>query len=345
MTEPRLSICIPTFNFGRFLGQTLNSVVDQAEDNVEIVVVDGASTDDTRNVVEKFMDRCDGITYYRRDQNMGVDRDLAKAVELARGTYCWLMSADDVLVPGGLSHMVRETEGEQDIYLCNRILCDANLHPIAPQFWLGRATESRVFDLSNREQLHEYLKLARSVGALFSFISSIVVRRKRWLESICDESFVGSNYAHVQRLFEMPGPRRIKYVRDPIVFCRGDNDSFLRQGRVRRFLIDLQAYERVADMVCGEDATLQAKFRRIMRREHRWYKWIRVRGELGSSEEWASFRRHLERFGYSKWSLWLIERVGNWPIAVRLAHAGWRISRSMSRRWNQTYRGIRAARR
>lgn len=44
MDHPRLSICIPTYNFGEFIGETLDSIVCQATDETEIVIVDGAST-------------------------------------------------------------------------------------------------------------------------------------------------------------------------------------------------------------------------------------------------------------------------------------------------------------
>ena len=54
MDDIRLSICIPTYNFGEFIGATLQSIIKQATDEVEIVVVDGASTDNTAEVVRAF---------------------------------------------------------------------------------------------------------------------------------------------------------------------------------------------------------------------------------------------------------------------------------------------------
>jgi len=52
MNRPRLSICIPTYNFGRFIGETLDSILPQATEDVEVTVVDGASTDNTADIVE-----------------------------------------------------------------------------------------------------------------------------------------------------------------------------------------------------------------------------------------------------------------------------------------------------
>jgi abequosyltransferase len=57
MNGIRLSICIPTYNFGEFIGETLKSVTDQARNGVEIIVVDGASTDNTAEIVRDFQRR------------------------------------------------------------------------------------------------------------------------------------------------------------------------------------------------------------------------------------------------------------------------------------------------
>ena len=54
MGNIRLSVCIPTYNFGEFIGETLESIVGQATDEVDIIIVDGASTDNTEQVVHQI---------------------------------------------------------------------------------------------------------------------------------------------------------------------------------------------------------------------------------------------------------------------------------------------------
>lgn len=99
MNAIRLSVCIPTYNFGAFIGATLDSIDGQATDEVEIVV-DGASKDNTAQVVQQVEQSFARLRYCRRDVKGGVDADLALALELARVDYCWLMSSDDVLASG-----------------------------------------------------------------------------------------------------------------------------------------------------------------------------------------------------------------------------------------------------
>src|SRR5438034_11114844 len=97
MSSLRLSVCIPTYNFGAFIGAKLDSIVAQATGELEIVIVDGASTDDTAHVVQQIGHVFPRLRFYRRDINGGEDEELAKAVALPRGDYCRLLSVDQVL--------------------------------------------------------------------------------------------------------------------------------------------------------------------------------------------------------------------------------------------------------
>ena len=72
MEHPRLSICIATFERGKFIAQTLDSILAQWQPGVEIVVVDGASRDDTPQVIEPYLTRQPGVRYHREAENSGV---------------------------------------------------------------------------------------------------------------------------------------------------------------------------------------------------------------------------------------------------------------------------------
>src|SRR5271165_2413917 len=102
----RLSVCIPTYNFGAFIGETLESILPQVEEGVEVIVLDGGSDDDTSVVVESLQQRYPSLRYERRDERGGIDRDIARTVDLARGEYCWLFCADDVMKPGAIGRML-----------------------------------------------------------------------------------------------------------------------------------------------------------------------------------------------------------------------------------------------
>ena len=318
MNTIRLSICIPTYNFGAFIGKTLESVIRQATDEVEIVVVDGASTDNTVEIVRDFQRRFPRLIYHLLDKKGGIDKDIAKTVELAQGDYCWLLSSDDVLKDGAIDRMLRETAAGHDVYLCNRTECDINLNPVYNRSWLSRKTDDAVFDLSVRSDLLHYLNEAQSIGALFSYMSAIIVLRKKWNEPGYNERFTGTNYAHAFRLFTMLlKGGKLKYIKDPLVLSRGENDSFLQKGVVQRFLIDLNGYQFLGSHFFHDNETRQA-FHAVIRREFRWYVFAGVRSEAGK-DEWNAIERTLLSLGYSQSSLRVVGILGSSSHIVWLA--------------------------
>ena len=91
MTHPQLSVCIATLNRAKFIGETLDSIISQATDEVEIVIVDGGSSDNTAEIVEQYHQKFPRLHYLKLLKKGGVDQDYCRAVELASGDYCWLL--------------------------------------------------------------------------------------------------------------------------------------------------------------------------------------------------------------------------------------------------------------
>ncbi len=97
---PLFSICIPCFNHGRYIGQTLESVLSQDFDDYEIVVADNASTDNSRDVVRSFCDP--RIRLIENRFNIGFAPNLQQVTRHARGRYLNVLSSDDIMNPGAL---------------------------------------------------------------------------------------------------------------------------------------------------------------------------------------------------------------------------------------------------
>jgi abequosyltransferase len=318
MSRLRLSVCIPTHNFGAFIGTTLDSIVRQATDEIEIVIVDGASTDSTAQVVQKVGQVFPRLRFDRRDINGGVDADLAKAVELAGGDYCWLMSGDDVLAPRAMKRILDELEEEHDVYLCNRTECDRDLAPITKKLWLARNCRDEAFRFSSNADFVQYFRKARSLGALFSYISSIITRRDKWLAVRPDERLTGSHYAHAFRLFSLlQNGGSLKYIRDSLVLCRGDNDSFAGNGMLERIALDLDGFELLASRLFDEPPVREA-FKAVMRREHVWFHLAGLRNGTTDSV-WHAFERKLLVYNYSPVQLYIAKKLAAWPFILPLA--------------------------
>ena len=307
----RLSICMPTHNYGPYIDTAIRSILGQIEPGVEIVVLDSGSVDQTRDVVEKLAASHRCARYVYQPERGGIDRDLARSVELASGEYCWLLSADDALAPGALRRIMDEFERGHDILLANRIWCDSNLRPVRPEAWLTGANRDRVVNFSRVDESLAYLEDAHSLGALFSFMSCIGFRREAWMRARVDASLIGTNYTHVQRLFGMGRDgARLKYIAAPLVLCRGGSDSFSEAGLASRLLIDLQGFLELARSIFPDNEALQAAFRAVVKREHPWSRWVRARSETRDAARWKEIERLLVVYGFNSAQLFLINALG-----------------------------------
>lgn len=88
--SPLISVIIPTFNYGAFIGACLDSIRAQTYANLEIIVVDDGSTDDTAAVVASFPE-----ARYVRQENAGVSAARNKGLSLSQGEYVAFIDADD----------------------------------------------------------------------------------------------------------------------------------------------------------------------------------------------------------------------------------------------------------
>jgi glycosyltransferase involved in cell wall biosynthesis len=93
--RPLVSVVIPAYNAGRFLKPALESVFGQTYDNLEVVLVDDGSTDDTPDVAAAYADRI----VYRRRPNGGLAAARNTGLELARGELIAWFDADDICMP------------------------------------------------------------------------------------------------------------------------------------------------------------------------------------------------------------------------------------------------------
>jgi abequosyltransferase len=267
MNPIRLSICMPTYNFGKFIGDSLDSIIRQATDEVEIVVVDGASTDNTSEVVRSFQARFPRLYYHRLDKRGGIDRDMARTVDLARGDYCWLFSSDDLMRKNALREVLEEIRLGFDLYLVGLTLCTLDMQPFA-QHRVLRLRGDAEFDLAKEQDRLRYFELAETTTAFFSFMGSLIVRRARWDAIRFNEGFDGSLWAHVARLFEMvPQGLRLKYLSRSYLDKRGDNDSFMDKGFAHRYRAAIEGYDRLAHTFFGETSIESFHIRRAVRNE------------------------------------------------------------------------------
>jgi len=97
------SIVVPSYNQGRFISQTLDSILEQSFRPLEIVIVDGASTDGTIEVLKEYARRYPAEVRWISEKDNGPADAVNKGLALVRGEYIGIQSSDDFYYPGALA--------------------------------------------------------------------------------------------------------------------------------------------------------------------------------------------------------------------------------------------------
>src|SRR5690349_8083201 len=98
MSSPNVSVLVPTYNYARFLDKAIQSVLRQTYKNFELIIVDDNSTDDTDQVVQKYL-ADERVSYHKNSSNLGLPGNWNKCLSLAKGTYIKFLMADDEFHP------------------------------------------------------------------------------------------------------------------------------------------------------------------------------------------------------------------------------------------------------
>ena len=114
MNTPLVSIVVPCYNYGHFLGQTLRNVQAQDYANWECIIVDDGSTDDTRSVA-KGLAETDNRFHYVYQDNKGLSAARNTGIDQSRGMYLQFLDSDDLIHHSKLSRQVAMLEAEPKI--------------------------------------------------------------------------------------------------------------------------------------------------------------------------------------------------------------------------------------
>jgi glycosyltransferase involved in cell wall biosynthesis len=217
-----LSICMPTMNRASFIGETLDSILPQLGEDMEVVVVDGGSGDGTAEVVGRRAAACPRIRYHvsavpgaPKPSNAGYDRDCDAAVKLAQGKYCWLLPDDDPLAPDALSALRKHLESGVALVVVNAEIRSQDLsRQLVPQR-MELAEDVAVV----RGDVNRLLKVA---GQYLSYAGGVVVRRDWWLARDRERHY-GCGFIHVATIFQSTAELDAVVVSRPLIRLRYGN--------------------------------------------------------------------------------------------------------------------------
>jgi glycosyltransferase involved in cell wall biosynthesis len=128
-----VSVVMPVYNTAYFLPEAIESIVNQTYRNIELVIVDDASEDDSWHVIDTYAQKDDRIVAVRNQVNVGVLHARNIGVERASGIYVAQMDSDDIALPERISRQVDFLEENPEYGACG-----SNIYEIDAAGEVGR---------------------------------------------------------------------------------------------------------------------------------------------------------------------------------------------------------------
>lgn len=114
-SSPLVSVVIPVFNAEKFIKEALMSMVNQTYQNLEIVVVDDCSTDESWKIVSELSKKYANIKIARNSTNSGIAKTVNRAIRLTKGEYLARLDADDIAMPYRISQELLYLQSHPDV--------------------------------------------------------------------------------------------------------------------------------------------------------------------------------------------------------------------------------------
>lgn len=134
-----VSICIPIYNRELLIQKALDSCLNQTYKNIEIVICDNASTDESKKVVMEYVKKDNRVKFFENHENIGALKNFKRTLELAKGNYALLLGSDDWISPDFVEGRIKGFE----------ICPDA-------AFISGPMTTNRIYDDNTYEKGVDY---------------------------------------------------------------------------------------------------------------------------------------------------------------------------------------------
>jgi glycosyltransferase involved in cell wall biosynthesis len=123
--QPLISVVVATFNGARYIREQLDSIIHQTYPNIEIVITDDQSTDETLSILEEYALKYSNIKLYQNETNLKYIKNFEKGMQLAKGDFIAPSDQDDVWELDKLA-VLMDNIGEHAIIYCNSVLMDAD---------------------------------------------------------------------------------------------------------------------------------------------------------------------------------------------------------------------------
>ena len=244
---PQVSVIVPSYNHGKYLAETIESVLAQTWADFELVIVDDASKDDSQEILRHYQGCDPRVRPFFHHENLGASQAVNHGLDLAEGAYFTFCGSDDLFMEDKLERqleVVREHPGRAII--ADGYNIDQEGRKLGPLF-------SQAPALAAMRKHGDIFEFLLSNGGLYFFAQTLMVGRQL-LEGIrFDESLV--YYNEYKFVLELAQRSQFIYMDTPVFkhrelpgsltekMCLNNNERICEQADVIRYFMDQPGFK------------------------------------------------------------------------------------------------------
>lgn len=256
MTTPRLSVCIPTYRRAPYLRECLDSIIASIGDRwdqVEIVISDNASPDDTPSVAAEYQRRHPQIRYNRNRENVA-DKNFYIASQLAAGEYVWIFCDDDKMTPQAIPAALDCLRQNPDLVIVNYAAWSRDFTSVKTP---------RALPVKTSQAYRTADAVLAGFGPHLAYLPSVILRKPLAYPLDYAVYEPHHNFAFMYAAYAaLPRQCWAVYLSDPLVCNRADNSAMSREQWDQIFLADMaHTLESLQDRGYALSAVRAAKHR------------------------------------------------------------------------------------
>lgn len=220
MENIKLTIAIPTYNRCELLKQTLDSVLKQNRDDIEIIVSDNASNDGTFELIKKYQ-HIKNFRYVYNKTNLGMDRNFLNCIQQSRGEYLEFLSDDDILLPGAVDKVISYIDDYSPDYI------NLNSFTYSEEKFDENCIKPARIKLGQDLITEDKSVYVQILGVYLTYISATIVKMKDFKNIKNMERYVGTYFLHAHLVLESLKNANAKVIitKEPYLAAKNNNSG------------------------------------------------------------------------------------------------------------------------
>jgi glycosyltransferase involved in cell wall biosynthesis len=165
--QPKISVCVPTYNGSKFLEECLDSILSQTFCDFELLIVDDRSSDNTFEIAQKYTASDSRIKVIRNHQNLGLVGNWNRCIEIANGEWIKFVFQDDIIASNCLEKLFIATELGKPIIYCRReFIFEPETDEVMKNNYLNHISTQNPFGDTSDISAQQYAELTlKNIGA------------------------------------------------------------------------------------------------------------------------------------------------------------------------------------